>query len=422
MDEWSLGEAGEEEVEMSQPTPSSGQDITELLREGQELLVQVSKEPIGGKGARVTAHITLPGRYLVYMPGSRHVGVSRRIEDEEERGRLRSIAARLACGAGGLIVRTAGEGRSEEDLEADCRFLKDVWSDVLKRAEVSRAPVLIHRELTLVDKVIRDLVDDSFSELLLDSETDYARVLEFLSRFMPELTGRVKLYSLRMPIFEHYGIETEIEKALRSKVWLKSGGYIVTNQTEALVAIDVNTGRYVGKNSLEETALKTNLEAVKEIVRQLTLRDLGGIIVVDFIDMEEPENRERVFSELEQALKDDRSKTKILQISDFGLVEITRKRVRQSLERTLCQPCADCGGTGRVKSTETICYGIHRDILKTGRRFEGAHLVLRVHPNVADALGGREHAVVEDLEQTLGVTLEVQADANLHLEHYDIMS
>ena len=422
VDDWAIGDSAEDELDEAKPaTPPVQLTIDELLSEGQEILVQVSKEPIGGKGARVTTHVSFPGRYLVYMPSARHIGVSRKIEDETERTRLRGIAQALRPEVGGFIVRTAGEGRDETQLGGDAEYLVRRWSEVLKRAEVSKAPELIHRELSLVDKVIRDIVGEDFIEIVLDSETDYQRALEFLERFMPSLTARVKLYTKRTPIFEHYGIEAEIEKGLRSKVWLKSGGYIVTNQTEALVAIDVNTGRYVGKTRLEDTALKTNLEAVKEIVRQIRLRDLGGIIVVDFIDMEEAHNRTLVFDELHKALEDDRSKTKILQISDFGLVEITRKRVKQSLERILCRPCGECSGTGRVKSAETICYAIHRDLLKSGRRYEGGRVVLRVHPDVAEALASSERDIVEELQQTLQISLEVQADPNLHVEHYDVM-
>jgi len=424
VDEWSLDEGTEEaDVELARPLAQEQQNIADLLHEGQEILVQVSKEPIGGKGARVTTHITLPGRYLVYMPTARHVGVSRKIEAEAERARLRqSVATIRASGGGGFIVRTAAQGQSEEGLATDAAYLTELWAVVRKRAEVSKAPNLIHKELTLVDKVIRDMVSEEFAELVLDTETDYERVLEFLARFMPSLTPRVKLYTRRLPIFEHYAIEAELEKALRSKVWLKSGGYIVTNQTEALVAIDVNTGRYVGKNRLEDTALKTNLEAVKEIVRQIRLRDLGGIIVVDFIDMEEPLNRTLVFNALEDALKKDRSKTKILQISDFGLVEITRKRVRQSLERTLCRPCSHCGGTGRAKSAETVCYAIHREFMKSGRRLEGTRVTVRVHPEVAEALATSERDVVEDIEKALDLSLEIEADPNLQAEHFDIMA
>ncbi|MGZ5473905.1 MAG: Rne/Rng family ribonuclease, partial [Thermoanaerobaculia bacterium] len=314
--------------------------IADLLREGQEIVVQVSKDTIAGKGARITSHITLPGRFLVYMPTVNHVGVSRRIEDEDERTRLKEMLERIRPqGHGGFIVRTAGEARSDEEFLGDLRYLTELWEQIRRRAEKSSAPTAIHHDLDLVLRTIRDVLSAEFKSVWVDSIEQYQRIVEFLDQIQPQLVSRVRLFRREEPIFDEFGIEPEIAKALKSKVWLKSGGYIVINQTEALVAIDVNTGKYVGKKNLEETVFRTNLEAAKEIVRQIRLRDLGGIIVLDFIDMEEAANRQKLFEALENEIKKDRSKTKILQISEFGLIEMTRKRVRQSLERSLTQAC-----------------------------------------------------------------------------------
>ena len=308
--------------------------IEELLKEGQEIIVQVAKEPLGTKGARLTSHATMPGRFLVFMPTVDHVGVSRKIESREERSRLRGIVRefREQTGfAGGLIIRTAAAGRPREDIVSDLSYFHRVWTDIRQKAETSRAPAVVYQEQSLVAKLIRDLLTDDYSAIRIDNDLEYRRVLELIERIMPSLASKVKLYEKEYPIFEEYGVQAEIDRALRSKVWLKSGGSIVINQTEALVAIDVNTGRYVGKKTagrLEDTILKTNLEAVKEIVRQIRLRDLGGIIVLDFIDMEEKKNRLKVFQTVEQELRKDRSPSKALQVSDFGLVIITRKRVK----------------------------------------------------------------------------------------------
>ncbi|MGZ5434165.1 MAG: Rne/Rng family ribonuclease, partial [Thermoanaerobaculia bacterium] len=334
-----------EELQLDDVPHRPETSIADLLREGQEIVVQVSKDTIAGKGARITSHVTLPGRFLVYMPTVNHVGVSRRIEDEAERTRLKDILEAIRPqGQGGFIVRTAGEGRAEEEFRADLRYLTDLWSQIKRRAEKASAPNAIHHDLDLILRTIRDVLSSEFKSVWVDSVDEYQRIVEFLDQIQPQLVPRVRLYRRDEPIFDEFGIEPEIAKALKSKVWLKSGGYIVINQTEALVAIDVNTGKYVGKKNLEETVFRTNLEAAKEIVRQIRLRDLGGIIVLDFIDMEEAPNRAKLFETLENEIKKDRSKTKILQISEFGLIEMTRKRVRQSLERSLTQACPYCSG------------------------------------------------------------------------------
>ncbi len=312
-----------------QPVPQ----ISDLLKEGQEVLVQIAKEPIGKKGARITSHIALPGRFLVYMPTVNHTGVSRKISSEEERQRLkRIILSERENGHGGFIVRTAAQGANEEELRADIRFLKGLWNEIKSRSENGKAPALIYHDLNVVERVLRDQVTSDFSAIWVDNEQEYERILRFANRFQPALVRRVKLYTKETPLFDQFGLKDEIDKALKSKVWLKSGGYIVINQTEALVAIDVNTGKYVGKTSrLEDTIVKTNVDAIKEIVRQIRLRDLGGIIIIDFIDMDERRNRQKVMQALEEALRSDRAPSKVLQFNDFGLVAITRKRVKQSL-------------------------------------------------------------------------------------------
>ena len=402
--------------------------IEDLLKEGQEIIVQVAKEPLGTKGARLTSHATMPGRFLVFMPTVDHVGVSRKIESREERSRLRGIVRefREQTGfGGGLIIRTAAAGRAKEDIVSDLSYFHRVWTDIGQKAESSRAPAVVYQEQSLVAKLLRDLLTDDYSAIRIDNELEYRRVLELIERIMPSLASKVKLYEKEYPIFEEYGVQAEIDRALRSKVWLKSGGSIVINQTEALVAIDVNTGRYVGKKTagrLEDTILKTNLEAVKEIVRQIRLRDLGGIIVLDFIDMEEKKNRQKVFQTVEQELRKDRSPSKALQVSDFGLVIITRKRVKQSLERVLTEPCPYCAGSAVIKSASTICYEILSEVKKISADLNGQSLVLRVNPDIARALRDEERAVFRDLKQSLGRDIAVRADAQLHHEQFDLMA
>ncbi|HVQ12141.1 MAG TPA: Rne/Rng family ribonuclease [Vicinamibacterales bacterium] len=402
--------------------------IEELLKEGQEIIVQVAKEPLGTKGARLTSHATMPGRFLVFMPTVDHVGVSRKIESREERSRLRGIVRefREQTGfTGGLIIRTAAAGRPKEDIVSDLSYFHKVWTEIRQKAETSRAPAVVYQEQSLVAKLLRDLLTDDYSALRIDNDLEFRRVVELIERIMPALAGKVKLYEKDYPIFEEYGVQAEIDRALRSKVWLKSGGSIVINQTEALVAIDVNTGRYVGKKTagrLEDTILKTNLEAVKEIVRQIRLRDLGGIIVLDFIDMEEKKNRQKVFQTVEQELRKDRSPSKALQVSDFGLVIITRKRVKQSLERVLTEPCPYCAGSAVIKSASTICYEILSEVKKIGADLNGQSLVLRVNPDIARAFRDEERAVFKDLKQSLGRDIALRPDPQLHHEQFDLMA
>ena len=396
--------------------------ITDLLKEGQEILVQIAKEPIGKKGARITSHIALPGRFLVYMPTVNHTGVSRKIASEDERLRLkRIIQSERENGHGGFIVRTAAQGADEQELRADIRFLKGLWNEIRTRAEDSKPPALIYHDLNVVERILRDQVTADFSAIWVDTEQEYERILRFANRFQPALIRRVKLYTKETPLFEQFGLKDEIDKALKSKVWLKSGGYIVINQTEALVAIDVNTGKYVGKTArLEDTIVKTNVDAIKEIVRQIRLRDLGGIIVIDFIDMDERRNRQKVMQALEEALRGDRAPSKVLQFNDFGLVAITRKRVKQSLERTIGTPCPYCESTGYVKSVNTVCNEIYIEMRKIAKQLDHADVMLRVNPEVAKALkvaGGRW---LNELEELTKKTVIVKSDPALHQEQFDI--
>jgi ribonuclease G len=402
--------------------------IEDLLKEGQEVVVQVVKEPLGTKGARITSHLSLPGRFLVYMPTVDHIGVSRKIESRDERRRLRGIVQRFREKSGlpgGVIIRTAAASRSEEDLLTDLTYFEQVWTDVQRRRDSERTPAALFREESLVTKLLRDLLTEQYSAIRIDDETEYRRVESFVGRIMPNMLGRVKRYAKDYPIFDEYGVQAEIDKALRSKVWLKSGGYIVINQTEALVAIDVNTGRYVGKKSsgrLEDTIVKTNLEACREIVRQVRLRDLGGIIVLDFIDMEEKKNRQKVAQAVEQELRKDRAPSKAVQVSDFGLIIITRKRVKSSLERLLTEPCPYCSGTGTIKTSATICYDILTEVKKVSTDLDGYSLVLRVNPEIARALKDESRSVFRELESTVGRPVTVRADEQLHHEQFDLMA
>jgi Rne/Rng family ribonuclease len=396
--------------------------ISELLKQGQEILVQIAKEPIAKKGARITSHIALPGRFLVFMPTVNHVGVSRKISSDDERQRLKRILiSEKGEASGGFIVRTAADGASEDELRADLRFLISLWNDIKQREEGSKSPALIYHDLNLVERVLRDQVSDNFSTIWVDSEVEYERTVRFLNRFQPSLVRRVKLYTKETPLFEHFGIQDEISKALKSKVWLKSGGSIVINQTEALVAIDINTGKYVGKTArLEDTIVKTNLDAIPEIVRQIRLRDLGGIIVIDFIDMDERKNRNKVLQALEEALKADRAPSKVLQFNDFGLVAITRKRVKQSLERTLSTPCPVCAATGMVKSPVTVANEIYVELRKMQRHLDRGDVMLRVNPEVVKTLKASNARWLSEMEEMVGKTIIVKSDPALHPEQFDI--
>jgi Rne/Rng family ribonuclease len=403
--------------------PRRTQLIADMLKQGQEIIVQIAKEPLGKKGARITSHVALPGRFLVYMPTLDHTGVSRKIASAEERARLRHLVTDAkGTSGGGFIVRTAAASAAPDEVRADVEFLTRTWAEIKARSEQRKAPSLLHRDLNLVERILRDYITPDFGAIWVDTEEEYTKVVDFMSRFQPQLVGRVKLYTKETPVFEEFGIQQEIDKGLRPKVWLKSGGYIVINHTEALVAIDVNTGKFVGKgsNRLEDTIVRTNLEACKEIVRQMRLRDLGGIIIIDFIDMEERRNREKVMAVLEDALRADRAPSKVLRFNEFGLVAITRKRTKQALERTLCQPCPYCTGSGMVKSIPTLCYEIQTEARKMAPEMGAGSITLRVHPEISKALKTRESSLIEELERWTKKSIIIQADPTLHWEQYDI--
>lgn len=394
--------------------------IEDLLFEGQEILVQVSKEPLGTKGTRITSHITLPGRYLVYMPYVDHIGVSRRIKDEKERKRLREIIQSIKPSNGGFIVRTASEGADSEEIRNDMDFLLQLWGNILKKKDNITAPALIHSDLKMVLRVIRDILSPQVNRIVIDSKEEYENIISFINTYMPKLKYEIFLYENKEPIFDAYGIEMEIDKLLGRKVWLKSGGYIVIDMSEALVAIDVNTGRYVGKRNLADTILKTNLEAAKEIAYQLRLRNIGGIIIIDFIDMEREGDREKVLQTLVEATKKDRQKTNIFRISELGLVEMTRKRTRENITRILGEPCPYCEGSGLVKSKTTICYEIFREIERTASEL-GHHIMVEANQEVADMLYEEERAGVEELEKRLKKKIIIKGKPGLHQEQYNII-
>jgi ribonuclease G len=415
-------DASDVEVADAEPEPRSSASlpIEELLQKGQEILVQVSKESLGTKGARVTSFVSLPGRSIVYMPQARHVGVSRRIHDDQERERLRGIVKGLRPPGGGFIVRTVAEGKGEDELAADIQFLGRLWSQTQERFEAARAPSPLHEEMDLTFRVVRDLFSSDVDEFLVDDRDAYEKCLQFASSLVPPLAARVKLWDQDAPIFEATGIEKEIDKALRRRVWLKSGGYIVIDHTEALVAIDVNTGKYVGRRDFEETVLKINLEAVTEVVRQIRLRDLGGIIIIDFIDMERAEHRDQVFKALMRVLAEDKARTNVLEISELGLVEMTRKRVRQSLQSLFCAPCPACKGTGVVKSDAAVAAEIFRKVQAGAREGGGHDIQVRVHPDTARYLETDQGEAVERLRSVVGRKVTVQAVSSYQRDQYEV--
>jgi ribonuclease G len=400
----------------------ASQTIEELLQEGQEVMVQVTKEPIGTKGPRVTTYISLPGRYLVYMPTVNHVGVSRRIGRDDERHRLKEMILRLRKPGSGYIVRTVSDGITEEEFKQDIEFLEVVWQNTLKKRERSPAPALLHTDLDLIFRTVRDLFTKDVDRLIIDSKQEYEKIREFVGTYLPSFLPRVELWEKEEPIFDTYGLEMEISKAKNRRVWLKSGGYIVIDRAEALTVIDVNTGRYVGKRDLEETILKTNLEAVKEIAYQLRLRNIGGLIIIDFIDMEKERNREKVFNALDEALTNDRARTHILKISELGLVEMSRERTREDILRILCEPCPYCEGRGYTKSPTTVCYEIFREIRRIGSSPRDKKIIIGVHPTVANLLYDEERHGVEELEREYHKKIIIKADSNLHIEQYDIVT
>lgn len=394
--------------------------IENLLQEGKDILVQVEKEPMGTKGARLTSHLSLPGRYLVYMPTVDNIGVSRRIDDASERSRLKQIINEIHTSSGGFIIRTVAEGTSPKELKADVDYLKDLWKTIEKKGSQAKAPSLVHAEMDVLLRVIRDHFTPDIDRLVIDSPQAQKRVKEFVSTFMPHAKKCVELYTGGEPVFDAFGVEIEITRALGQKVWLKSGGYIIIEQTEALTAIDVNTGRFVGRRNVEDTILKTNLEAVKEVVYQLRLRNIGGIIILDFIDMERPANRQKVFAALKEALKSDRARTTITKISELGLVEMTRARTREDLRHLLTNTCLYCEGKGYLKSATTVCYEIFREIRREAPLLKNRSIVVTCHPSVASMLYDEERAQVEELEKDLKRRITIKSMSDYHLEQFDL--
>jgi len=395
--------------------------IEEMITEGQDIMVQAAKAPLGSKGARVTTHISLPGRFLVLVPTSDHIGISRKIEDETERNRLKEIVESLRRDNFGYIVRTAAEDVQKEKIAYEMGFLKNLWDNIQNKYQTAPAPSLLHKEVTISLRAVRDLLLNEAEKLIIDSRSGYESILSFLDSFVPSLKDSVEFYEGLEPIFDAYNLEGDISRALTKKVWLKSGGYIVIEHTEALIAIDVNTGRFVGKYNLEETILKTNLEAVKEIAYQIRLRDIGGIIIIDFIDMKKKSNQEKVFNALKQVLLKDKSKTHILPISEMGLIQMTRKRIRKSLTRILCEPCFYCDGEGYLISGQTICYNIYREILRESRDMMGVKVSLRVNPEIAELLHGEENHLIVSLERIIGKQIVIYPNSQLHMEEFDVL-
>lgn len=394
--------------------------IEEIIQEGQEILVQVSKNPMGSKGARVTSYVTLAGRYLVLMPNVEHVGISRRIADEDERARLKTIVDNIKPKGYGLIIRTASEGCTEEEVRKDMEFLLLLSENAQRKKDKVSAPSLLYSDLDLALRSVRDLMSQDVERLVIDNEEEYESIKDFVKTYFPKLLSKIELYNDNNAIFDTFGVELDISRSLGRRVWLKSGGYIVIDQTEAMTVIDVNTGKFVGKEDLEDTILKTNLEAVKEVAYQIRLRNLGGIIIIDFIDMENLENREKVFNAFSEAMKKDKAKNTILHISELGLIQMTRKRVRESLGRTLCEACPYCEGKGFVKSPRTLCYEIFRKITKMARH-GGDKIIVTANPSVAEILSDDERSGLEEIENKYGVKIIVKEDSSLHQENYEVV-
>ena len=395
-------------------------NIEGLLKEGQDILVQVSKEPMGTKGARLTSHITLPGRHLVYMPTVDHIGISRRIEDEKERTRLKKIVQDLCPPGEGFIVRTVSERAPREKFKSEMEFLTKLWTNIQKKRDTGSAPSILHKELTITLKAVRDLFTKEIDRLVIDSREEYQSVMEFIETFAPNLRYSVELYEGREPIFDAYGIEMEINRALDKKIWLKSGGYIVIDSTEALTVIDVNTGSYVGKRNLEETIAKTNLEAVKEIAYQIRLRNIGGLIVIDFIDMNREADKEKVFYALKEAMEKDKAKTTVLRMSELGLIEMTRKRTKEDINLFLTESCPYCEGKGRLKSPTTICYDIFRDLERESVSGNEGKVYLLVSPEIEKVLKEEERYSIMELEKKINRRIIIVGKNDFHLEHYEI--
>lgn len=412
----------EEGLEGRLELKSTKYSIEEILQEGQEVVVQVAKEPLGTKGARITSYISLPGRHLVLMPTVDHIGISRRIKDSKERARLKEMIQTIKKNGMGYIVRTASEGVDKESLSADAEFLELLWENIQKRREGVSAPAPLYSELDLVFRTVRDIFTSSVDRLVIDSRSEYERIKEFVRLYLPAMLPRVELYQGDESLFDFYGIEAELNRALEKKVWLKSGGYIVIEHTEALTVIDVNTGKYVGKRDPEETITQTNLEAVKEVAYQLRLRNIGGIIIIDFIDMEKEKNRDKVFYAMQEAFSQDRAKTNIVRMSELGLIEMSRKRTKENIMRTLCESCAYCGGHGYTKSPTTVSYEIFRNIRKIVRSTKDKKIMVTVHPSVASHIFDEERHILEELEKEYQKRIIIKSESGTHIEEYGIVT
>jgi len=410
---------GDEETEFISKLDFKDASIEELVQQGQEILVQVAKDPIGTKGARVTSRITLPGRYVVLMPGMEHIGVSRKIEDEEKRKQLKELATKIKPTGFGLIMRTVSEDASEEEIKRDIDFLLLLWDNIQKKKDKVHAPSLIHSEFDLVLRSLRDFMNQNVDRLIIDNYNEWIRLKEFAQIYFPRIADKIELFEGDEPIFDAFGVEVDLDRSLERKVWLKSGGYIVIDQTEAMTVIDVNTGKFVGKENLEDTILRTNLEAVKEIAYQIRLRNLGGIILIDFIDMEKDENKQKVINAMAEAMKKDRAKTTIYNITDLGIVQMTRKRTRESLEHILCDSCPYCEGKGRIKSAKTVAYEVLRK-LKFMTLQEGTEITVILNPQVADLLTDEERDSLEEIENSKKIRITIKKDSLLHRENYSI--
>ncbi|MBU0993722.1 MAG: Rne/Rng family ribonuclease [Proteobacteria bacterium] len=394
--------------------------IEDLITEGQEIMVQVVKSPIGSKGPRITTHISLPGRYLVLMPTVNHVGISRRIEDKDERSRLKDLILNSRQHNYGYISRTASEGISNDKLIHEMKLLENSWNNIKEKIGQTTAPCLLHKDLIVTLRAIRDHLIHDANKLIIDSYTGYKSVLAFIESIIPDFNVKVEYYDKPEPVFDYFNIENEINRALQKKVWLKSGGYIIIEHTEALVAIDVNTGRYIGRHNFEETVLKINLEAIDEIARQIRLRNIGGIIIIDFIDMEQTINKENVYNTLKEVLKKDKSKTSILPMSDMGLIQMTRKRVTKSLLKMMCEPCFYCEGNGLLLSRQTVCFDIFREIMRGADDILGNTIKIKVSPPLSDMLKNKEKNMIFYIENKFGKKIEIIPDNDFHIEEYDI--
>jgi ribonuclease G len=421
LEDYDIDEEDDEEEYRPRSKRRRRQRIEDMLKRGQEIMVQVVKEPMGQKGMRLTNYISLPGRYLVLMPTVNHIGVSRKIEDEKERERLRKLAIELRPPGLGIIVRTLGVGKGKEEIAADIKYLTGLWQKIVRRMESMPAPSQLHQDLGQIARVVRDVLNDDIDRFIIDSKPDYDTILNLLDNLAPHLKSRVQLYRGSVPLFEKYDLESQIEKALRKKVWLPSGGYLIIEQSEALTTIDVNTGKFTGKKKLEDTVFKTNIEAARELARQVRLRDIGGIIVVDAIDMEKSSNRQKLLKELEEAFKPDRSKTYVLGMTELGLVQMTRKRVKLSLTPSLCEPCPYCGGSGWVKSTTTTMIQALRQLERQCRENGHRGLTLTAHKDIIEHIREHESDSIKKMEKQCGRKITLKASPDCHLEFFSII-